>query len=402
MTNFNSKLLALLEQKNEKMIEIRRYLHQHPELSFHETETAKYIADFYKDKDCVVKTNVGGIYGIVVEIFGSMETTKPIKHIAIRADFDALPIQEETGLEFSSTNPGVMHACGHDAHTAYMLVLAESLIELKSEFSGHVRILHQPAEEVPPGGAKAMIEAGCLDGIDAVLGIHVMSTMEEGTVQYHAGAVQTGRATFKVVLQGKGGHGSMPHNANDTIVAASQFVTAAQTIVSRRVSPFETAVVTIGSFDGKGSANVIKDSVTLEGDVRVMSEATRKTIEEEFKEILDGIASAFKVTYKQDYINDYPVLMNDSNVTNAVATALKAQAIPEVEVLECEPQTPSEDFAYYAQTIPACFFYVGAHIPGTEYFPHHHPKFQISEKALMISAKSMATALTAMLEGGKN
>lgn len=401
MSQLLDKLVALLEQKEERMVSIRRYLHQHPELSFQETETAKYIADFYEGKDCQIRTNFGGQYGIVVDIEGTKESSEPQKYIAIRADFDALPIQEETGLTFASQNPGVMHACGHDAHTAYMLILAESLIELRREFSGKVRILHQPAEEVPPGGAKAMIEAGCLEGIDAVLGIHVMSTMEEGTVQYHAGAVQTGRATFKVVFQGKGGHGSMPHKANDTIVAASTFVTAAQTIVSRRINPFETAVVTIGSFDGKGSANVIKDSVTIEGDVRVMSEASRHIVEEEFKQILDGIARAFKVTYHLDYLNDYPVLINDTKVTETVEKALKAQAIPEVKILECEPQTPSEDFAYYAQAIPACFFYVGAHIPGTEFFPHHHPKFQISEKSLLISAKSMATALLGLLEEGE-
>lgn len=401
MSQLLDKLVALLEQKEERMISIRRYLHQHPELSFQETETAKYIADFYKGKDCQTRTNFGGQYGIVVDIEGAKESSEPQKHIAIRADFDALPIQEETGLAFASQNPGVMHACGHDAHTAYMLILAESLIELRTEFSGKVRILHQPAEEVPPGGAKAMIEAGCLEGVDAVLGIHVMSTMAEGTVQYHAGAVQTGRATFKVVFQGKGGHGSMPHKANDTIVAASTFVTAAQTIVSRRISPFETAVVTIGSFDGKGSANVIKDSVTIEGDVRVMSEASRHIVEEEFKQILDGIATAFKVTYHLDYLNDYPVLINDTKVTETVKKALKAQAIPEVKILECEPQTPSEDFAYYAQAIPACFFYVGAHIPGTESFPHHHPKFKISEKSLLISARSMATALLGLLEEGE-
>ncbi|HGE7692700.1 TPA: M20 family metallopeptidase [Streptococcus agalactiae] len=396
------QLFEKLDQKCDQMVAIRRYLHENPELSFKETKTAAYISDFYKGKDCHVQTQFGRMNGVVVDIYGDKATDKPIKHIALRADFDALPIQEETGLSFASKTAGVMHACGHDAHTAYLLILAESLIELKSEFSGHIRILHQPAEEVPPGGAKAMIEAGCLDGIDAVLGIHVMSTMEEGTVQYHAGPIQTGRATFKVILQGKGGHGSMPHRANDTIVAASSFVMAAQTIVSRRVNPFDTAVVTIGSFDGKGSANVIKDSVTLEGDVRVMSEETRGVVEEEFKRILDGIAQTYGVSYQLDYQNDYPVLVNNSEVTQKVANSLKSVAIKEIlDVIDCDPQTPSEDFAYYAQTIPACFFYVGAHEEGQPYYPHHHPKFQIAESSLMVSAKSMATAALAMLVEGE-
>ncbi len=267
----NQQLIEALKSKEDKMIEIRRYLHQHPELSFHEDETAKYIAEFYKGKDVEVETNVGP-RGIKVTI----DSGKPGKTLAIRADFDALPITEDTGLSFASQNKGVMHACGHDAHTAYMLVLAETLAEMKDSFTGKVVVIHQPAEEVPPGGAKAMIENGVLDGVDHVLGVHVMSTMKTGKVYYRPGYVQTGRAFFKLKVQGKGGHGSSPHMANDAIVAGSYFVTALQTVVSRRLSPFETGVVTIGSFDGKGQFNVIKDVVEIEGDVRGLTDATKK------------------------------------------------------------------------------------------------------------------------------
>ncbi|MBU0279247.1 M20 family metallopeptidase [Gemella sp. zg-1178] len=395
MNNLLNKIYKILEEKEERMIEIRRYLHENPELSFYETETAKYIKNFYKDKDCQVKTNVGDGYGIVVDIMGA----KPGKTIAIRADFDALPIQEETGLPYASKKKGVMHACGHDAHTAYMLVLAETLIELKDELSGNVRVIHQPAEEVPPGGAKSMVEAGVLDNVDAVLGIHVMSTMPTGNVEYRAGAIQTGRANFKVTLKGKGGHGSMPHIANDTIVAASHFVTAVQTIISRRVNPFDTAVVTIGSFDGVGSANVIKEKVTLEGDVRIMNEEARDVIEKEFTKLLAGISSAFGLEYELDYKNDYPVLVNDYEVTTLVKKSLEENKIAEVKnVLECPKQTPSEDFAYYAQEKPSCFFYVGAYKEGSVMYPHHNPKFNIDEKSILISAKAMATALLECLK----
>lgn len=397
MENLQVQLFEKLQTKEAEMIKIRRHFHENPELSFQENKTAKYIADFYADKACDVQTNVGGGNGILVDIHGGKEGPT----LAIRADFDALPIQEETNLPFSSKVPNVMHACGHDGHTAYMMILAASLIELKEELAGTIRVIHQPAEEVPPGGAKGMIEAGCLDGVENVLGIHVMSTMPLGDVLYHKGPVHTGRATFKVLLKGKGGHGSTPQDANDTIVAASQFVTAVQTIVSRRINPFDTATVTIGSFDGKGSANVIKDAVTLEGDVRVMKEETREIVEKEFKQILDGICRTFGIAYELDYANDYPVCVNDEKVTEMVAEALQNANIPEIKnFVECGPQTPSEDFAYYAKERPSCFFFVGAHKEGTPMYPHHHPKFYIDEDCLLIAAKSMGSAVLYYLAKG--
>lgn len=397
MKELQTQLFTMLQQREPEIIDIRRHFHEQPELSFHETQTAQYIADFYAGKDCDVQTHFGGGNGLLVDIHGGKKG--PV--LAIRADFDALPIQEDTGLPFASKTPGVMHACGHDGHTAYMMILADCLIQLKDQLPGTIRVIHQPAEEVPPGGAKGMIEAGCLDGVDHVLGIHVMSLMPLGEVFYHKGSVHTGRATFKVVLQGKGGHGSTPQDANDTIVAASQFVTAVQTIVSRRIDPFDTATVTIGSFDGKGSANVIKDSVTLEGDVRIMKESTRPIVEKEFKQILDGVCKAFGIQYELDYANDYPVCVNDEKTTEMVAQALTEAHIPEIkEIVECGPQTPSEDFAYYAKERPSCFFFVGAHKEGTPAYPHHHPKFYIDEDCLLIAAKSMGAAVLHYLSEG--
>ncbi|MBC6316695.1 M20 family metallopeptidase [Listeria grandensis] len=381
------ELLEKLTQKQERIIEIRRYLHAHPELSFQEENTAKYITAFYEDKACDVQTNVGG-HGIVVTI----DSGKPGRTLAIRADFDALPIQEETGLPFASQNFGVMHACGHDGHTAYMLILAETLIEMKDQFTGKVVVLHQPAEETPPGGAIGMIRDGCLDGVDHVLGIHVMSTMPTGEIAYREGAIQTGRASFKVKITGRGGHGSSPHMANDAIVAASEFVIALQTIISRRLNPFDVGSITVGSFDGKGSFNVIKDAVVLEGDVRAMTEATRTLIEKEIRRLLDGLAVMFGITYDLDYENDYPVLVNDVALTEFVAKTLQETAMDEVTTItRCEPQPPSEDFAYYAKERPSCFFYVGAMPADGIFYPHHHPKFDINEASLLIAAKAMGT-----------
>lgn len=393
-------LMKRLDEKKDRIIEIRRYLHEHPELSFQEEQTAKYIQEFYVDVPVdSVETNFGGERGVVVTIQGA----KPGKTIAIRADFDALPIQEETGLPFASKNEGVMHACGHDGHTAYMLVLAQTLAEFKNELKGTIKVIHQPAEEAPPGGAIGMINAGVLDGVDAIIGIHVMSNMKTGHIYYRSGNTQTGRSYFKLVVQGKGGHGSSPHLANDAIIAASSFVMNLQTIVSRRINPFDTASVTIGNLDGKGTFNVIKDSVTIEGDVRTMTPETREIVESEVRAFTEGLEKSFGVTCHLDYLNDYPVLNNHPVVTEHVRQALELAAIPEVEaVLETPPLPPSEDFAYYLEKVPGCFFYVGAMPVSREAYPHHHPKFDINEESLIISAKAMAAVIASYCDGNEN
>ncbi|SFB99303.1 amidohydrolase [Alkalibacterium subtropicum] len=389
------ELTKKLEAKQDRLIEVRRYLHAHPELSFQEEQTAAYLKDFYKNVPVdSIETDFGGNRGVVVNIKGG----KPGPRLALRADFDALPIQEETNLPFASQNKGVMHACGHDGHTAYMLILAETLAEMKDQLNGSVRIIHQPAEEMPPGGAKSMVEAGVLNDVDAVLGIHVMSAMETGKVYYRSGQTQTGRAKFSLKIQGKGGHGAMPHTANDAIVAASAFVMNVQTIVSRRIDPFDSAVVTIGSFDGKGQFNIIKDAVELEGDVRTLSSESRTQVEEEVRKITKGIEAMYGVEAQLDYVNDYPVLVNDEDVTLKVKEAIEQANIPEINaVLETGPIAPSEDFAYYLQEKPGTFIYVGAKPEGKEGFPHHHPKFEIDERSLLISAKAMAAAVASYL-----
>ncbi|MCE5097058.1 amidohydrolase [Staphylococcus devriesei] len=382
-------LVQRLQDKEERMIDIRRHLHQHPELSFKETETPQYIADFYKDKDCTVDTNVGD-NGVKVTI----DSGQPGKTIAIRADFDALPIQEDTGLSFASENDGVMHACGHDAHTAYMLILAETLIEMKDQFNGKVVVIHQPAEEMPPGGAKGMIEDGVLEGVDHVLGAHVMTNMEPGKVYYRPENVQTGRSYFKLTIQGEGGHGSSPHTANDAIVAGANFVTTAQTIVSRRLNPFETGVVTIGSFDGKGQFNVIKDKVTLEGDVRALTDATRDCIEEALQQIVEGLEKTFDVKCDFEFSKDYPALYNDPDFTKYVATTIQNADLADVEgVEECEAQPPSEDFAFYAKALPSTFIYSGAAPQEGKVYPHHHPKFNIDEKSMLVAAEAVGAVV---------
>ncbi|PZG53562.1 amidohydrolase [Listeria ivanovii] len=383
-----AQLMKMLDERKAEIIQIRRHLHENPELSFHETETAKYIQDFYKGKDVEVATDIGNGHAVVVTIKGG----KRGKTIALRADFDALPVTEETGLPFKSKNEGVMHACGHDGHTAYMLVLADCLISLKENIPGVIKIVHQHAEETPPGGAKSVVESGILNDVDQIFGIHVFPFGDSGEVYYHSGYSMAGRTYFKLKIQGVGGHGSSPHMANDAIVASAYFVTAVQTIISRRLNPFDTGVVTIGSFDGKGSFNVIKDAVELEGDVRYMNTENRNKIDAEIHRIVAGIEAMFGVTTELTYTNDYPPLYNDPNVTEQVVASLQ-KGVGEylTAVSEYEMLSGSEDFAYYLEKIPGVFFYIGAKTKNTEqaYF-NHHPKFDIDEDALLVAAKSVA------------
>ncbi len=385
---FTEKLFAMLDARANEMLAHRRYLHQHPELSYQENEAGRYIAGHYEGKDVTVQTGLGG-NGVKVTI----DSGRPGKTLALRADFDALPISEATGLPFASQNPGVMHACGHDAHTAYLLTLADCLIELKHELTGKIVIIHQPAEEMPPGGSSLMIQDGVLDGVDNVVGCHVMSQMPFGNLYYHVGATQQARAKFTIRVQGKGGHGSSPHEANDALVIASQLLVGLQTIISRRLNPFEPGVITIGSLDGKGQFNIIKDAVEMVGDVRCMSDHTKKLIEDEVTRMCRGYAIAYSCDISLDYKNDYPVLINDEAMTNLAVQAFREAKIPGVnQVLDSGPLPPSEDFAYYTEKLPCCFFYVGAMPEGVSY-PHHHPKFDINEGSLMLAAKAMGAVV---------
>lgn len=382
------QLLDMLEARKEEMIQIRRHLHAHPELSFQEEKTAQYIADFYKGKDVDLQTNVGNGYGIIVTIQGN----RPGKVIGLRADFDALPIHEETDVPFKSKVDGVMHACGHDGHTAYMLVLADCLIQLKSSFSGTIKIIHQHAEETPPGGAKSIMESGVLDDLDVIFGTHLFPTDPVGTIGHRSGYAMAGRAYFKLHIQGVGGHGSSPQNANDPIVAGAHFVTAIQTVVSRRINPFEMGVVTIGSFDGKGSFNIIKDSIEIEGDVRYMNDKTAQIIRTEIHRITRGIEEEFGVTCELTYIPDYPPLYNDPTVTADIVRILENSKDELIQkVIEFPMLSGSEDFSYYLEKVPGLFFFIGCQPKNVdEVYFNHHPKFDIDEDALLVSARAVA------------
>lgn len=382
------KLMQLLEEREEEMIALRRDFHEHPELSHFESETADKIAAFYEGKDVVVQRNVGNGFGIVVTIEGN----GPGKTIGLRADFDALPIVEETGLPFASKNEGVMHACGHDGHTAYLMILADSMLQLKDDWAGTLKIVHQNAEETPPSGGKSMAESGVLDDVDEIYGIHFFPDIETGEVHYTSGWAFAGCSDLTIKIQGKGGHGSMPHLSNDAIVAASSLIMDIQTIVARRINPYDMAVLTIGSFEGNGASNVIKDNLILRGDARYMDIEVGKKIEVELRKLLRGLEESYDVTTELEYLWDYPPVYNHPEQTEKAVAALKKYGEGDY-LAKAAPMSPSngaEDFGQYLLKIPGSFMNVGCRPDADEYYMNHHPKFDLNEKALLIAAKSVA------------
>lgn len=390
------KLFKKLDEKENRIIEIRRYLHEHPELSFKEEKTSKFINDFYKYKDAKVTKDIGGSYGVAVEIKGF----KTGRTIALRADFDALPIKEETDLHFKSKNDGIMHACGHDAHTAFLLILGESLIELKSELPGKIIIIHQHAEEVPPGGARDFIDSGILDDIDEIYGIHVLPFAGPEVIAYREGPTMAGRSNFDIKIKGRGGHAAKPSTANDALVAGAYFVTTIQTVVSRRMDPFKSVVVTIGAFEAPGGYNVIQDKITLKGTSRYMNENIKEDIYYEIKRITNGLETMFGVEVELDYKFDYPVLVNSSLQTHALRDILKeSEGTYFKHLVESDQIAASEDFACYLQNYPGSFFFVGCKPEGVEKpYENHHPKFDINENSLIVCAKALGEVVLKRLE----
>lgn len=381
------KLFNKLDGLYEEIVEIRRYLHEYPELSFEEVETAKYIADFHKKLGHEVREHVGG-NGVLAYLTGD----KPGPTIAIRADFDALPIQEQTDVPFKSKNDGVMHACGHDGHTATLLGLAKALNSMKSDIEGTILFLHQHAEELPPGGAIAMIEDGCLDGVDVIFGTHLQAQMPVGEIGYRSGPLQAAPDRFDIKIIGKGGHGASPHETKDSIVIGGQLINNLQQIVSRRIDPLESAVVSICNFEAKNPYNVIADTALMTGTVRTFKEEIRNFIEKEIDRVIEGTCLVSGADYEYTYSRGYPTTVNHKEETEFVAAL--APAVPGVEtVRETEPIMGGEDFSYYLQNVKGTFFFTGAKNPESEEaFPHHHPKFDIDERALLIAAKVLGAA----------
>ncbi|MEK5331336.1 amidohydrolase [Lysinibacillus sp. FSL W8-0992] len=377
----NQQILDKIDAHFDEMVAIRRHLHMHPELSFQEKETANYISEYYQKLGVPVEPNVSG-YGLIARIKGS----KPGKRIALRADFDALPIQDEKDVPYKSKVAGVMHACGHDGHTATLLIVGKLLWEMKDELAGEYVLIHQHAEEADPGGAIGMIQAGALNGVDAIFGTHLSSNHPTGMIGYRVGPLMAAVDSFELKIQGKGGHGAHPHQTKDAIVIGSQLVMNLQQLVARRVAPTESAVLTVGSFVASNADNIIADTAYLNGTIRTFDKDVRATMEREFKRVVQGTEIAQDCTIELDYRKGYPAIVNHEKETLFVRDI--AQDI--CDVVEIPATMGGEDFAYYLEEKPGTFFFTGA--APDEYAPHHHPKFDIDEKGMLVAAKVMLSA----------
>lgn len=363
----------------------RRYLHEHPELSFEEKETALFIEEklqaFGVDE---IRTNVGDGYGIVGTIKGSY----PGPTIALRADFDALAIKEKAEVPFQSKNEGVMHACGHDGHTASLLSVAKVLCENKDSLHGNVVLLHQNAEEIPPGGAKSMIEDGALDGVDYVFGIHLGAVQPLNQVYVTHGFGSANTDIFNLTIQGKGGHGAAPHDTHDALTVGTQIVTSLQKIISRLNDPIKPAVLSFSGFQAGGEAyNIIADTAEIKGTVRTLHSEVQEMIESKLKSMSAMIAEAFDATVDIEYIHGYPSIVNTDPEVDKVKKRL-ISLFGEESIEESEAHMGGEDFAYFLQEKPGAFLNVGAKFPEDDNpFPHHHPAFIIHEDSLLRSGE---------------
>ncbi|GJI60639.1 MULTISPECIES: M20 family metallopeptidase [Bacillus] len=388
VSTLHKRINERLDEHYEEMVEIRRHLHMNPELSFQEEETAAYIAQYYDRLHIPTRTHVGG-HGVLAFIEGA----SPGPTIALRADFDALPIHDEKDVPYRSTKPGVMHACGHDGHTATLLVLAKILHEHRDQLKGKIVLIHQHAEEYAPGGAKPMIEDGCLDGVDVIFGTHLWSSEPCGTVLYKSGNFMAAADRFSIQVQGKGGHGAQPHLTKDAVLIGSQIVANLQQVVARKVNPIDSAVVSVGGFVAENAFNVIADSAVLTGTARSFEESARHIIEREIEQVVKGVCHMHDASYTYEYIRGYPAVKNHSAPTEYI-TEIAKQTEGVTEVKEAETQMGGEDFAYYLQHVPGTFFYTGAMPENSQdVYPHHHPKFDINENAMPVAAKVLAHAV---------
>ena len=361
----------------KNIIEWRRDFHRYPELGFDEHRTSKIIGEALKKMGLAPKMNVGKT-GVTADLtFGEGPT------IALRADMDALPMQETSGLDFSSKHDGVMHACGHDGHMAMLLGAAKVLIQNGDIFNGTVRFIFQPAEE-GAGGARYMIEDGCLDGVDEIYGIHVWNYQPVGEVGITDGPVLAAADMFDIKIKGIGGHGAAPQGTVDAVVVASHLVQALQTIVSRNTNPLESTVVTIGTISGGHNFNIIADKVTLSGTARAYTEENRNLIKTRMAEIIDGVAKTFAAEISFDYEDGYPPTINHTDPANKVLKA--AERVVGEKAGMPYLSMGGEDFSYYLQKIPGCFFFVGSAPNDQNLFetPHHCSHFTMDERALLV------------------
>ena len=380
------KIKTLASRYFEKYRQVRHHLHAHPELSYQEHNTSKFVQD--KLQALGIPFTVMAETGVV----GIIQGRPSDRVIALRADMDALPIQEENNVAYASTINGVMHACGHDVHTTCLLGAAEILNELKSEWDGTIKLIFQPGEEKNPGGASILIKEGVLENPapQAIYGLHVHPSLETGKLSFRSGKVMASADELYITIKGKGGHAAAPHLTTDTILTASQLVVALQQVVSRNNDPFSPSVLSICSFQGGNTTNVIPSEVNLKGTFRAMDESWRFEAHKRIKEIVENIAKANRAEIELKIDVGYPTVYNDPALSNQ-AKKIGEEFLGSKNVDETELRMGAEDFGYYSQKIPGCFFRLGTGNKEKGITSGvHTPTFDIDEQAIEIGMGIMA------------
>lgn len=369
----------------------RRHFHENPELAFEEVKTAAYVAERLQQLGVEdIKTGVGktGVTGLIRGEKGDG------KVVMLRADMDALPILEEVDAEYKSKVDGVMHACGHDAHTAMLLGVTRILMQHKANFKGTVKVLFQPAEEVPPGGAQAMIKDGALEDpkVDAAFGLHVASDMPAGQIGWRSGPGSAGSDRFRAVIKGKGGHAARPQSSTDPVVIAAQIIIALQSLVSRETDPMDSVVLSTTAVLAGEAFNVIPDTAELRGTVRTIDPDSRERMEKRVQEVIKGIAQTMGAETEITYIKGYPSLQNDEAMADIVRRAA-IEVVGEDQVIESGLGLGGEDFSYFSLEVPSCFFRCGTRNEERDIvWGHHHPKFDVEEEGFVNGMATMANA----------
>jgi amidohydrolase len=398
MSDFESdRLKSEIDELVPGMVALRRDLHEHPELAFEEIRTSGIVTQRLRTLGLEVQTGVAKT-GVVGLLRGN-EGLEGVKTIALRADMDALPIHELNEIDYRSTVDGKMHACGHDGHTSILLAVADILSKRRAELTGNVKFIFQPAEE-GRGGAEAMVKGGVMQGVDGVIGLHLISTYACGRVGVRAGAVFASADKLVLRVNGKGGHGAMPHEAVDPIVIAAHIITALQTLISREISPFSPAVLTIGIIRAGTAFHIIPETVEMQGTMRAFNAEQREQLSRRITELANGIASAMDGSCDVQVLHGPPPCINDATMTELVNKAAAASVGEEhVDRSEEVMTTSSDDMVYFLNAVPGCYFIVGAHNDekGAKY-PHHHPRFNVDEDALSIGVEVLTRAAMAYLK----
>ncbi|MBE9484112.1 MAG: amidohydrolase, partial [Bacteroidetes bacterium] len=356
MNSLKDSIKSLASEYLQEVTDIRRHLHRHPELSFKEFETAKFIAEKLTEYGIPFQDKVART-GIVALIKGKGPENKVV---ALRADMDALPIKEKSDTDYCSVNEGVMHACGHDAHIASLLGAAKILNDIRDQFSGTVKLIFQPSEEYYPGGAKVMIEEGVLENPkpDAIFGQHVFPELDAGKIGMRPGKYMASTDEVYITVKGKGGHAAIPDKIIDPVLIASHIVVALQQIVSRKSSPVMPTVVSFGKISSEGKTNIIPDEVKLEGIIRTFSESWRKEIKEQIINISCGLAESMGGSCEINIEQGYPAVVNDDDLTER-AWNYATEYLGHDQVEKLEMRMTAEDFSYFAQKVPGCFYRLG-------------------------------------------